>query len=650
VIDSLVSNTVSLAAPAEDWSATAPLFLHNPIATIVFEKATWRILTANPAACRLYAYRSSEFSGMSLLDLVSKPTGAPFGPADFELRAMFLNRAEPWAHQCKDGREILVETTLHSLKWEGKDAYLLFVLDKTESVLSQQRLLDALQKAEGALQARAGLLSAVSHGIRTPMNGVMGMAGMLAETKLSREQRDFVGTIKSCGELLLTAIDGILDFTKAGQNELALEVLDFDLAFIVEDVMDVIEVAAHQKRLGVRTFIAPDVPLHLTGDGGRLRQILINLLANAVKFTECGWVSLSIRTAEGAKSPKLLFEVQDTGIGLREQQKARLFQSFGGGALGLAISQRLVAIMDGDIGVTSQPGEGSTFWFTARFLPGSKVVWARPKLDLLKGAEILVVQTNTEDRDVTRLLLEEMGMQVTEAGDASQALSLCSARGDGSSRFAFCLVDSSLPLIDGMEFARILREQPYGEKTRIVMTVARWTPEQAAEGQKIGINGFLVRPLRKSRLASALSRAGSLTAESAGKNAAPLGRSGGPAAILLVEDNLVNQKVASHSLLKLGYSVEIASNGLKAIDAFQRRQFDLILMDCHMPVMDGYAATQRIRSCGISGRYVPIIAMTADVLDTQRQRCIAAGMNDFLAKPVKREILSGMLEHWLAQA
>jgi CheY-like chemotaxis protein len=234
-----------------------------------------------------------------------------------------------------------------------------------------------------------------------------------------------------------------------------------------------------------------------------------------------------------------------------------------------------------------------------------------------------------------------------------EALTRCANRGHGP-QFAFCLVDSNSPATDGLEFARVLRGQPFGGKIRIVSMVANESPAQLSEAQKAGINSFVVKPLRKKPLAMAFSRAAanpeSQDSASTLTKPATHGCCGGPASILLVEDNVVNQKVASNSLLKLGYAVEVASNGLQAIDAFERRQFDLILMDCHMPVMDGYTATQKIRACGVSGRYVPIIAMTADVVETQRERCIAAGMNDFLSKPVRRDVLSGMLEHWLAQA
>lgn len=656
MIDSLFSNTLGRPGISEDWVDNPSVFLHNPVATIVFDEATWRILAANIAACTLYGYMSSEFTGMSLLELVSKPTAIPFGPTDFELKAMFLSRLEAWAHKRKDGREILVETISHGFKFEGRHAYIVFVVDKTETLLTQQRLVHALSEAEGALQTKTNFLSTVSHELRTPMSGVIGITTMLAETELSHEQRELVNTVRSSGELLLALIDDILDFMRAEQNELTLQMRDFDLPDIVEEVVEVVKMIAHQKRIRLNTFIAPDVPRALLGDSGRLKQILLNLLTNGVKFADRGTVSVSIRLAEGRADPvKLLFEVQDTGIGISAAEKERLFEGFsqadssstrkfGGTGLGLAISKRLAALMDGEIGVTSEPGEGSTFWFTARFELNSKPAQTGPKPDAFRGEEVLVVQENAEERRTTCLLLEEMGMLVTEAANAPQAISLCSGRAAGSSGFAFCLVDSNLPVIDSMEFARILRARAFGEKTRIVMMVAHRTAEQAAQGGEIGINGFVVKPLRKKQLATAFSRANSAPATT------PQGRSGGPAAILLVEDNVVNQRVASHSLLKLGYAVEIASNGLQAVDAFERRGFDLILMDCHMPVMDGYAATEKIRSSSISGRYVPIIAMTADVLETQRQRCIAAGMNDFLSKPVKREILSDMLQHWLAQA
>jgi two-component system, sensor histidine kinase and response regulator len=514
VIDSLLSSTISRLHLSEDWANLPLVFLHNPIATVVFDEATWLISAANPSACRLYGFASSELLGRSILDLVKKPAASQFGPTEFELKAMFLSRSEPWAHQGKDGREILVETVAHAVTWKSKSAHILYVNDKTESMLAQQQLLDALNKMEAALRAKTQFLSTISHEIRTPLNGVLGMTDMLSETELDHEQRDFVSTIKASGEQLLSIIDDILDFTKAEQNKLILEMRDFDLRKFMEAVVEIVEIAARQKGLLVGVFIAPDVPMNLIGDSARLKQILMNLLTNAVKFTEEGGIQISIRQAEETNLPKLLFEIRDSGIGIPAERQAQLFQGFGqvdssltrrfgGTGLGLAISKRLVNLMSGEIGVTSEPGQGSTFWFTSQFLLGAKP--------------------------------------------------------------------------------------------------------------------------------------------------APRSYCGGSASILLVEDNVVNQKVASNSLHTLGYAFEVAANGLQAVTAFKQRPFDLVLMDCHMPVMDGYTATQKIRACGASGRYVPIIAMTADVVETQRERCIAAGMNDFLSKPVKRDVLGGVLEHWLAR-
>jgi two-component system sensor histidine kinase/response regulator len=665
VIDSLLSDTISRSHLTVDWANLPLVFLHNPVATFVFDEATWLIAAANPSACRLYGYTSSEFLGMSLLDVVKRPATPQFGPSEFEIKAMFLSRSEPWAHKSKDGRDLLVETTAHGVIWKNKSAFILFANDKTQSMLAQQQLLDALNRMEGALQSKTQFLSTISHEIRTPLNGVIGVTAMLDETQLDLEQRDFVNTIKTSGDQLLSIIDDILDFTRAEQNKLVLETRDFDLLQFMDDVVEAVELLAHQKGLAVMTSIAPDVPAALIGDSARLKQILMNLLTNAVKFTERGAVRISVRVAEMAARPKLLFEIRDTGIGITAEKNVDLFEGFGqvdssltrrfgGTGLGLAISKYLVNKMGGEIGVASEPGQGSKFWFTAQFLPGSRQSSAQHVPDLLKGAEVLVVQQSAKERAATRALLEEMGMLVSEAANAGEALSLCAALEERRCprEYSFCLVDSNLPGVDGLEFVRRLRKQPSGEKVHVVLISAHESAEQSSEGGRIGISSFVVKPLRKKQLAVAFSQAASdpEAADSAAGRAAPRGQCGGPASILLVEDNVVNQKVASHSLLKLGYAVEVAANGLQAVDAFEQRQFDLILMDCHMPVMDGYTATQRIRTSGMQGRAVPIIAMTADMVEMQRERCIAAGMNDFLSKPVKREVLSHMLEHWLARA
>ena len=663
VIDKLLSSGNSRLTPSVDWADLPLVFLHNPVATFVFDEATWLITAANPHACGLYGYTAAEFLGMPLLDIVKKPAANPFGPSEFEMKAMFLSRSEPWAHKTKAGLDLLVETAAHGVTWKNKSAYILFVNDRTHSMLAQQQLLDALNKMEGAMQSKAQFFSTISHEIRTPLNGVIGVTAMLEETELNSEQRDLVNTIKTSGDQLLTVIDDILDFTRAEQNKLTLETRDFDLLEFMDDVVEAVELTAHEKGLTVMTSIDPDVPAALIGDSGRLKQVLMNLLTNAVKFTERGAVRISIHVAEPAPRPKLLFEVRDSGIGITTGDNAYLFEGlgqvdtsltrrFGGTGFGLAISKHLVSKMGGEIGVVSEPGQGSMFWFTAQFLPGTGPTGRRHATDLVRGAEVLVVQKSAKERSATLALLEEMGMQVTEAGSSAEALSLCERveerRSRGQRDYSFCLVDSNLLATDGLEFVRRLRRHPFGENMHVVLIAAHESAEQSSEGGKNGVSSFVVKPLRKKQLGIAFSHAAGVEAmESTAGKPTPRGHYGGPASILLVEDNIVNQKVASHSLLKLGYAVEVAANGLQAVDAFERRPFDLVLMDCHMPVMDGYTATQKIRTSGMPGRYVPIIAMTADVVETQRERCIAAGMNDFLSKPVKRDVLSNMLEHWL---
>ena len=630
------------AEQAPNLSAEASLiFLHNPVAAIVFDPATKLILRSNPAASRLYGYTEDELLGMPASTLL--PDAAGTGPCK---------------RYRKDGSEILLETSSVPIWLNGTQACLLFILDRTEAARTEQRLLSALAKAETALKSKSNFLSTMSHEMRTPLNGVIGVAGMLAETDLNAEQRDFLNTIRSSSEILLTVINDVLDYTKIEANKLTLEALDFDLPATIEDLFEMVGVQASRKGLSLHSMLAEDAPIRLRGDEGRLKQILLNLLSNALKFTETGSVILKVTREEPAGN-RLRFQVIDTGIGISEEGSSQMFETFsqadssitrrfGGTGLGLAISKRLATLMGGEIGLSSVPGQGSTFWFTAEFAAALSASPAETP-QRFAGRDVLVVQRNQEERAHTRALLGSLGMVVTEAANAPHALSFCALRAEP---FSFCLVDFNLPVIDGVKFAGLLKTQPKHREMPVILLVMTQIANQVAEAKEMGFADVLSKPLRKRQVLRSLSQAGSPGTSQANavqqvKEPPAQATTAGRASILLVEDNTVNRQIAAYYLKRLGFDIEIAENGLVAVEAFERGQFDLILMDCHMPVMDGVTATKRIREMAGAGATIPILAVTADVFQDQRTRCLDAGMNDFLYKPITHEILKSKIECWL---
>jgi CheY-like chemotaxis protein/signal transduction histidine kinase len=647
--------------------ADGALFEHSPVAIIVADPGTQLVLASNAAARTLYGYSEEEFVGLPLHKLCD---------------ASFAGKARK--HICKDGGEMVVDARAQVARLQGGEAAFLFITDRSEEQRTTQRLGQELSKAHAALRAKSELLSMLSHQIRTPLAGVTGMAALLAETNLSDRQRDFLDTIRSSSDVLMTVMSDVGDLSKIEERTLRLEAVDFDLRATIEDVVEIAGVLASQKKLELRHELDASVPVNLKGDPGRLKQILLTLLENAVGMMEAGVVRLSVTAESGLSGQsagmpvRLKFELAESGGGISSKNAKLLRQSFvqadsliGGHlhwpAVGLSICKRLAHLMDGEIGMPGEAGRGTIFWFSAGFSLTAAEGGLENALSPA-GREVLLVQRSSEERAATRGLLEAMGMVVSEAGNAPQALALCSARGAKQEAFPLVLVDWNLPVIDGIRLARLLRGQPNNQEIQVVLLAVSSAPRQVEEAREAGAVDVLVKPLRRRQLASCLA---SLTAGHAlreGLGTSGLGKvpsrqecpphklpeasgSGERAAasILVVEDNLVNQMVVSLCLQKLGYAVQIAEDGLAAVDAFSGKRFDLILMDCHMPRMDGASATRKIREMGGHGSKVPILALTADVFEAERDRCIAAGMNDFLSKPIRADLLKSKLEFWLEQ-
>jgi PAS domain S-box-containing protein len=561
-----------------------------------------------------------------------------------------------------DGSTVFMRWTVHP--WRDARGRVAGVVLVAQSI---DVLVRARQAALEASRLKSEFVANMSHEIRTPMNGVIGMTRLLLDTPLTAEQREYAEVIDQSGRALLEIINDILDFSKIEAGRIDLEHVDFDLRRAVREVLGSFAEAAHAKGLELLCLIRHDVPNALRGDPGRLRQVLTNLVGNAVKFTEKGEVVLRVTLDESAEDSVLVrFEVRDTGIGIDGELKPRLFQSFvqadgsasrryGGTGLGLAISKRLVSLMGGSIDVDSRPGRGSTFWFTVRLTRQAESASDAPPSARLAGRRVLVVDDNATNRQILRHQLGYWGLRVTAVESGPRALALLQQAAAQAAGYDLAILDMKMPEMDGLALAHAIKQDAALASVRLVLLTSFGQRGHGAEASKIGIAAYLTKPVDEADLYDCLvevlderaRRAPHLvTRHSLREQRPPVA-----AAVLVAEDNEVNQKVTVKILEKLGYRVELAETGKDALAACARRRYDAVLMDGQMPGMDGYEATRRIRERETrGGRRVPIIAMTASAMKGDREKCLEAGMDDYVSKPVTPDKLEAVLRKWVGAA
>lgn len=626
------------------------------------------IIEANRYACESLGYTREELLSISMneIDVSVVP----------EKNIKVLENLIPGVpltsegiHRRKDGTTFPIEVRLSLFESGDRKLICGMVRDITERKLVEEKLKDAIKTAEEASQYKSEFLANMSHEIRTPMNGVIGMAGLMLDTPLNSEQKEYLDTIKKSADSLLSIINDILDFSKIEAGRLDLEILDFNLRNAIGEIMDLPSVNAHEKGLEFSYYIEPDIPSLIKGDPGRLRQILVNLINNAVKFTEYGEVTISLLLENETDSDiTVRFEVKDTGIGISQNDAKKLFQSFqqvdasttrkyGGTGLGLSISKRLAEMMGGKVGVESEPAKGSTFWFTAVF---EKQPNAREDdqviPDDIKDKRLLIVDDSNTNLKILGGYLAAWSINYDEAQSAEVALKLIKAVSKVGAPYDLIITDMHMPGMDGMEMGKIIRADQALKDVKMIMFTSRGIRGDYTAMRKVGFDAYLIKPVRRSQLYDCIIAVLAQKKRKDETEEKPLitrhtiiDDKLKKAKILIAEDNIINQKLALRLLEKFGYQADAVVNGREAINALEIIKYDIVLMDIQMPVMDGYEATRKIRDPGskVLNHDVKIIALTAHAMKGDREKCLENGMDDYVIKPINPNELYSVIDKHL---
>ncbi|SPP63782.1 PAS domain S-box protein [Nitrospira lenta] len=629
----------------------------------------------NPAHAAIYGYAVGDLLGKNWTHLYPEEWAAMIG----QMYLPILRSEGQWQGEVvgkkKSGDAFHVDLSLTLLEKPGTAQQTILCTCRDISLRKQMELdlVAAKDAAEAGIRAKSEFLATMSHEIRTPMNGVLGMTDLLIDTTLTTEQREFVHTLRHSGESLMRIINDILDFSKIEAGKLTIETLPFDLRMTIEDTLDLLAPTAQAKHLELVGLIDAQAPNGVIGDPGRIRQILTNLIGNAIKFTDRGEVLVQVLKAEEEASSVLLrFEIVDTGVGLTEEAKAKLFQSFtqadsstarkyGGTGLGLAICKRLTELMGGQIGIQSYPGTGTCVWFTIRLRTqtNAPALPAPALVESLSGLRICLIDDNATNRSLLQYHACDWKMHYESAEDGPSALALIRRAAAAGTPFDLAILDMHMPGMDGLELGRTIRADANLNGTRLVLLTSLGRRGDAKLAQSAGFSGYLTKPVRKAHLYDCLRLVmGQAPVSYQESQAAPaetplitrhqVKEVTAHIRLLVVDDNLVNQKVAVKMLEKLGYRVDVASNGNEALAALTRHHYNLVFMDCQMPELDGFETTNMIRTHEQPGTRLPIIAMTANAMEGDREHCLASGMDDFVSKPVKSQDLKTVLTHWLS--
>ncbi len=634
---------------------------NSPVAVVILD-LEHKIVSLNPAFETLFGYREEEALGWLVDDLIVTET-------DYDEAVEFTKVAQEGGMVHKLGLRRRKDGTLVDVEIFGVpvivDEELVGVLGLYHNV---SELVAARQEAEKANTAKTEFLANMSHEIRTPMNGVIGMLELALDTSLTEEQIDFLVTARDSADALLILLNDILDISKIAAGQLDLEIIDFDPRSTVEGVAHTLAARADAKNLEMACMIYHDVPARLRGDPGRLRQVITNLVGNAIKFTHDGEVVIRVtQETETDTHIKLKFAITDTGIGIPADRTDKIFERFtqvdssttrkyGGTGLGLAISQQLSEIMGGEIGVESELGVGSTFWFTAKFekVPDGSAERLVVPVDL-QEVRVLVIDDNATNCMILNKVLENFGCTVWTVNNGMQALNTLRAAVKAGSPYRLVLLDMQMPEMDGEQVLQAIKSDPEIADTIIVVLTSIGARGDAARLEAMGCAGYLLKPIKQRQLYEALVSVLGQRHEKVGEQepqfvtrhfiSEQLRQS---TRILLAEDNHVNQKVVVTLLQKAGYPVDVVENGKQAMEALEKNRYNLVFMDVQMPTMDGLEATRLIRKRESSDEHIPIIAMTAHAMKGDQEICLEAGMDDYLSKPLNPDKVFALIEKWIS--